>query len=222
MKSRAFVLAFSVLLIRTTVCQTPAPAEGAMTIDDLRQYFAVMHMKEVDARGIQVQMQAQTAKLPVWWPSDVMQAMTAAMLSVDLPPLEYPFVKSCMSSADTQALIALFQTTEGQVYLNQATGAMVQAEAGGTSPADAKQQQVNQDKGVPMAALQHLTADQQARVLRLLKGNAVQCMNSGFAQASAAVGQTRSDLAKKVMQDHQDELRAAQTKYQASQSALKE
>ncbi len=187
-----------------------------MSLDDLRQYFVVTHIKEADERGVQVQMDAQKAKMPAWWPADVNDAITQAMLGVDLPALEYPFVKSCMSSPDAHALMALFQTPEGQTYINRATGAMVQAEANGASASAAKQEQMQKDPGVPSAALQRLSAPERQRVLRLLSSSAVNCMNNGFHQASVAVGQARTEAANKVVEEHRSELQAAKAKYDAA------
>src|SRR5579875_582400 len=213
---------FGLLLATAGLCQTQTPAEGDMTLDDLRQYFALMHMKEADTRSIQAQMHTQMAKFPEWWHADVTDAMTTAMLSVDVPPLQYPFVKSCMSSPDVQAVMALFKTPEGQGYVNQAVAAMAQPQPVDAGTLQTRPQQVAQDKAIPPAALQSLTADQRERVLRVLKGNAIQCMNSGFAQAVPVVGQTRGDLAKKVIQDHQAEMQAAKTKHDLNQGAPKE
>lgn len=190
-----------------------APQADPMTAEDLRAYMDALHLKQVEEQAVRAQMDAQKAKLPPWWPADVTETMVQQMLNVDSAALEFPFVKSCMSSSELHTMMALFSTPEGKAYVQNGMGQMVQKEANGASAEAAHQQAMKEDKGLPPAALNHLPPPQRQVALRVLQHGALQCMSSGFSQGGAAVADARTKIAQQVVQEHRAELQAAKQKY---------
>jgi hypothetical protein len=189
---------------------------GEMTLAELRAYMDVLHIKEADEQGVRAQMKTQ---VPEWFPANVKDAIIEQMLSVDFAALEYPFVKSCGSSADIQALMALFSTPEGQAYARKATGTMVAKEAAGTDALEAHEQMEKEDRGLPPAALNRLTPAQRERVLRVMKAGVVACLSNGFKTGSQAVSEARTSAVQQVVHEHGAELGAAKRKYDESHTA---
>jgi len=190
-----------------------------MTLDEFRHYIDVLHIKEADERGVRIQMKTQAAQLPPWWPAQVTDSMIASMLQVDFAALDYNYVKGCVSSQDLTVLTTVFATPEGQQYVAKMTGSMVEQEAKGVSPGDARESAVDRDTGLPAGALSKLTPAEKERVKVLITGGAMDCMNSGYKKASVDITDARTKAVKAVVAEHRDELIDAKTKYEAAHPA---
>ena len=195
-----------------------APSKD-MTLDEFRHYIDVLHIKEADERGVRVQMKAQAGQYPPWWPAQVTDSMIASMLQVDFAALDYNYVKGCVSSQDLAVLTTVFATPEGQQYVAKMTGSMVEQEAKGVSPGDARDSAVDRDTGLPAGALSKLTPAEKERVKVLITGGAMDCMNSGYKKASVDITDARTKAVKAVVAEHRGELIDAKTKYEAAHPA---
>jgi hypothetical protein len=197
--------------------QSVAPAPE-MTLDEFRHYLDVLHIKDADERGVRVQSKAQLAQLPPWFPPTVWDEMVASELKVDFAPIEYGYIKPCASSTEIKALTAMFATPEGQQYAAKMTGNMVDKEAQGTSATSAREFEVDHDTGLPVKALESLSASDRTHLQALLGRNGVDCMSSGFQKASVDVTDARTKAAREVIASHRDDLMAAKQKYETEHS----
>jgi hypothetical protein len=187
-----------------------------MTVADLRGYMNALHIPEADERGVRAGMKLQKPQLPPWWPQDVFDEMITVMLKVDLPAIEYPFVKPCLSSPDMQAMTHFWATPGGDAYARKITGGMVAKEAKGTTPLEAHNQEVQEDAGLPMEALTQLPAEEQKQVQRIMTGPALDCLGEGFQKASAAVDIERNRVVREMLQERRPQILAAKAKYEAA------
>ena len=191
-----------------------------MTIDDFRHYAEVLHLKDADERGVRVQMKSLAAQFPPWWSASWTEEMTLSMLQVDFVAVDYSYAKSCASSAEIGALSAMFATPEGQTYAAKVTGGQVEGEANGLSPTVAREQVVDHDTGLPLAALDRLSTADRKLVVELMRHHAFDCMSSGFKKASVDITDERTKAARNVIAKHHDELMAAKEKYESSHSVV--
>jgi hypothetical protein len=211
----------SALILSTVLCSAllsfaqSAATASEMALDDFRHYLDVLHIREADERGVRVQSKAQLAQLPPWFPPSVWDEIVASELKVDFAPIEYSYVKSCTSSDEIKALGAMFATPEGQQYAARMTGGIVEKEAQGISPTVARESAVDHDTGLPLKALDRLSASDRAHVKDLFGRNAMDCMSSGFQKANVDVTDARTKAAREVIAAHRDELMAASQKYEA-------
>jgi hypothetical protein len=214
---RSYLAGAVLSLCAAGFCLGQQPVEAEMTVTDLRAYMDALHIGEADERGVRAGMKSQRSQWPPWWPQDVFDEMITVMLKVDLPAIEYPFVKPCLSSPDMQAMTHFWTTPEGDAYGRKITGGIVAKEANGTTALEAHNQEVQEDSGLPMSALDHLPAEEQKQLRRIIAGPALDCLGNGFQKASAEVDAERNRVVRTLIQQHRPQIMAAKEKYEAAQ-----
>lgn len=124
----------------------------------LRKFFEVTHFAVRNREGLEKQFEQQKKTLPPWYPADLWDETTAAVMDIDVVEVSIPVYQRFYSEEGTQNAIKLFVTPAGQAMVNQVHDKTIEEISAGDPIADARRK-----------ALASLKAKEDAEVGEMLK-----------------------------------------------------
>lgn len=190
-----------------------------MQLAQFRALIKAIGMDEVIRKHIQTLYERERAQFPPWWPDVIRGEVERKMEEVDVAAAYFPSYQKCYDEADARLMIHLAQTPEGYAYIHPALEAESAKQLAGASPAQARAGVLARQHGLNPHILKQLDAADQAYAVYFFGHHRDQVASACVTQvAPAAIAQLSALVAavpEQVVEAHQTELAAAQSKYAA-------